>query len=208
MKSAVALLFFFLLFTACTPPSDNIPNSAGDVNPLLIGSSIPDIMLTNHWDESINLAAKSTENTLFVFYRGGWCPFCSAELVELAQIEEELYEMDINIVAISPDSPEYLRTSLNELNLNYTLLSDSRLDASKAFGIAYRVGAKTLENYKNNGMDLEERSGYAHHLMPVPAVFLANSEGIIKFQYVNPDYTQRINHKVLLAAAKAMIENQ
>lgn len=208
MKSAVALLCLILLLTACTPPSDSIPNSADDVNPLLIGSSIPNIMLTNHRDESINLAVKSTENTLFVFYRGDWCPFCSVELAELAQIEEELHDMDINIVAISPDSPEYLRTSLDELNLNYTLLSDSRLDASKAFGIAYRVGAETLENYKNNGMDLEERSGYAHHLLPVPAVFLANSEGIIKFQYVNPDYKQRINHKVLLAAAKAMIENQ
>lgn len=208
MKSAVALFCFSLFFTSCAPPSDNIPTSAGDVHPLLIGSSIPDISLTNHQDKSINLAAKSTVNTLFVFYRGGWCPFCSAELAELAQIEEELYDMGINIVAISPDSPGYLRASLDDLNLNYTLLSDSRMDASKAFGIAYQVDAETVQKYKNSGLDLEERSGYAHHLLPVPAVFLANSEGIIEFQYVNPDYTIRIDKNLLLAAVDAMLEEQ
>lgn len=208
MKLAFALLFLSMLFTACTNQAENVPTSAGEVNPLLIGSAIPDITLSSSQDESINLAAESTENTLFVFYRGGWCPFCSAELAELAQIEDELYGLGINIVAISPDSPNYLRESLNGTEMNYTRLSDSRMDASKAFGIAYQVDDETVQQYKNNGMDLEERSGYSHHLLPVPAVFLANSEGIIEFQYVNPDYTIRIDKNLLLAAVDAMLEEQ
>lgn len=206
MKSAAALLFWSTLLTACISPSENVPTSADDVNPLLVGSAIPDITLLSSQDDSTNLAAQSTESTLFVFYRGGWCPFCSAELAELAQIEDELYDLGINIIAISPDLPDYLRESLNDTEINYTLLSDSRMDASKAFGIAYQVDDATVQRYKNNGMDLEERSGHTHHLLPVPAVFLANSEGIIEFQYVNPDYRKRISHNVLLAAAKAMIE--
>jgi hypothetical protein len=57
-------------------------------------------------------------------------------------------------------------------------------------------------------MDLEERSGLDHHLLPAPAVYLSNNEGIIEFQYVNPDYRQRIDKDVLLAAVTAMLESQ
>jgi len=39
----------------------------------------------------------------------------------------------------------------------------------------------------------------------VPSVFLINNEGHIEFQYVNPNYKERINHNVLMAAADAML---
>jgi peroxiredoxin len=164
--------------------------------------------LQSHQNESVNLLDESSENTLFVFYRGGWCPFCSAELAELSSIEDQLYEMGINIVALSPDQPEFLRQSMDDVNMDYKLLSDSMMEASKAFGIAYRLDDETYQRYKTNGMDLEERSGQDHHLLPAPAVFLSNADGIIEFQYVNPDYRQRIDKDVLLAAVTAMLESQ
>jgi peroxiredoxin len=179
-----------------------------DVQPLLIGETIPDITLQSHQNEPVNLRDESSENTLFVFYRGGWCPFCSAELAELSSIEDQLYEMGINIVALSPDQPEFLRQSMDDVNMDYKLLSDSMMEASKAFGIAYRLDDETYQRYKTNGMDLEERSGQDHHLLPAPAVFLSNADGIIEFQYVNPDYRQRIDKDVLLAAVTAMLESQ
>ena len=116
--------------------------------------------------------------------------------------------MGINIVALSPDRPEFLRRSMDDVNMEYTLLSDSLMEASKAFGIAYRLDSDSYQRYKNNGMDLEERSGQNHHLLPAPAVLLSNSEGIIEFQYVNPNYRQRIDKEVLLAAVEAMVESQ
>jgi len=213
MKPAFFTLFLSLILSACTAPTPDAetnaaPDSAMDVQPLLIGETIPDITLQSHQNESVNLLDKSSENTLFVFYRGGWCPFCSAELAELSSIEDQLYEMGINIVALSPDQPEFLRQSMDDVNMDYKLLSDSMMEASKAFGIAYRLDDETYQRYKTNGMDLEERSGQDHHLLPAPAVFLSNADGIIEFQYVNPDYRQRIDKDVLLAAVTAMLESQ
>ncbi len=43
-------------------------------------------------------------------------------------------------------------------------------------------------------------------LLPVPAVFLVNTDGIIQFQYVNPNYTVRLKKEVILAAAKAFLQ--
>jgi len=211
MKSYLAFLVLSITAIGCTTqpqPSDTIPNNAIDVTPLLIGESIPDLSLQNHLGETVSLHDVSSENTLFVFYRGGWCPFCSTELAELASIEDSLYGIGFNIAAISPDRPEFLQMSMDDVEMDYTLLSDSMMEASKAFGIAFRLDDETFQHYKQNGLDLEERSGQDHHLLPAPAVFLTNGDGVIEFQYVNPDYRQRIDKNVLMAAAIAMIKPQ
>ncbi|WP_340106860.1 peroxiredoxin-like family protein [Rhodohalobacter sp. 8-1] len=211
MNTIKLLLPLLLIITACTAPAPDlgyVPGDVMDIEPLIIGETIPDITLQNHQSESVNLLDDNAENTLFVFYRGGWCPFCSAELAELASIENQLYNLGFNIVAISPDSPEFLRQTMNDTDINYTLLSDNMMEASKAFGIAYRLDDDTYQRYKSNGMDLEERSGQQHHLLPAPAVYLSNPEGIIEFEYVNPDYRQRIDKDVLMAAARSLVESQ
>lgn len=82
------------------------------------------------------------------------------------------------------------------------------MEASKAFGISYRLDNDTYQRYKNNGMDLEKRSGQDHHLLPASAVFLSYQEGIIDFGYDNPDYRQRIDKDVLMAAAKSLVESE
>ncbi|MFO7846462.1 MAG: peroxiredoxin-like family protein [Balneolaceae bacterium] len=195
------------IFTSCSDSNFQVPQNANQIQPLLVGDSIPDITVSDIHGDKVNLAAESTRPTLFVFYRGGWCPFCSAELAEIAKIEEEIYRLGIQIVAISPDRPEFLRQTSNELGIDYTLLSDSPMDAAKSFGVAFRLDTETIEQYRQNGWDLEERTGYDHYLLPVPAVFLANEMGKIEFQYVTPDYKTRLDHTVLLAAARAMADS-
>ncbi len=207
MKKLLSLLIIFATFMSCTSPEDSIPQDAQSVKPLLIGDSIPDVSLQSAEGESINLTDFNRENTLFIFYRGGWCPFCSAELSEIAQIEDELYERGVTVIGISPDQPSYLQQSMDDIEFDYKLLSDSNMAASKAFGIAFQVDLETVQSLKENGMDIEERSGQNHHLLPVPAIFLTNDEGVIEFQYVNPEYRTRIDKDVLLAAVDAMIKS-
>ena len=207
MKKLLSLLIIFATFMSCTSPKGSIPQDAQSVKPLLIGDSIPDVSLQSAEGESINLTDFNRENTLFIFYRGGWCPFCSAELSEIAQIEDELYERGVTVIGISPDQPSYLQQSMDDIEFDYKLLSDSNMAASKAFGIAFQVDSETVQSLKENGMDIEERSGQNHHLLPVPAIFLTNDEGVIEFQYVNPEYRTRIDKDVLLAAVDAMINS-
>jgi peroxiredoxin len=39
--------------------------------------------------------------------------------------------------------------------------------------------------------------------MPAPSTYLIGTDGVIRFQYTNPDYTVRLHPDVLLAAARA-----
>ncbi|MEQ8523706.1 peroxiredoxin-like family protein [Gracilimonas sp.] len=207
MNHCLKSIFILLSISVLSSPfiqAQNYAESADKVTPLLISSEIPDVSLKNIDGETVSLRSRVYEQpTILVFYRGGWCPYCNRHLAELKKIEEELYEIGYQILAISPDRPEKLKATLNENELGYTLLSDSPMEVTKAFGLAFKVDPKTVERYISLGIDLEADSGYDHHLLPAPAVYIVNTEGIVRFNYVNPNYRERINGDVLLSAAKA-----
>lgn len=113
--------------------------------------------------------------------------------------------MGYQLLAVSPDLSAELRKSVQKQELKYSLLSDSKMTAAQALGIAFKVDDATVTQYKEYGTDLEKSSGEAHHLLPVPAVFVIATNGTIHFSYANPDYKMRLNPDVLLAAAKGAL---
>ncbi|MGF1668890.1 MAG: peroxiredoxin-like family protein [Balneolaceae bacterium] len=188
---------------------DDYPQNAMDIKPLLVGMQVPDVVLKDTNNKNVRLIDEVRKKpTAIIFYRGGWCPFCNEHLVELREIENELYDLGINIFAISPDSPQFLSETLADQEIGYHLLSDQKMECAQKFGVAFQLDSETVERYKANGLDLVKRSGYDHHLLPVPAVFLVDTDGVIQFQYVNPDFKVRISSEVLLAAAADLVNNR
>jgi peroxiredoxin len=124
-------------------------------------------------------------------------------LGQLQKIVPDLTELGYRIVAVSPDRPEKLRPSVEKNDSGIQLLSDSKMQAARAFGVAFQLDDAMVEKLNGFGIDVEEASGETHHQLPVPAVFLVGRSGRIEFQYVNPDYKVRLDPEVLLAAAKA-----
>ena len=45
-----------------------------------------------------------------------------------------------------------------------------------------------------------------HGVLPVPAVFVVGTDGVVRYQYVNPDHHTRLDAEVLLAAARGEME--
>jgi peroxiredoxin len=82
------------------------------------------------------------------------------------------------------------------------VLSDGTTEAAQAFGLAFQVDDDTFKMFKGYGIDLEDASGEDHHILPVPAVFIVATDGVILFDYVNPDYKVRIDPEKLLEAAQ------
>lgn len=182
------------------------PTSAQDIKPLLIGASVPDVTLQTPDGKAFNLkAAAAKKPTVLIFYRGGWCPYCNTYLGQLQAAEADLLNLGYQILAISPDRPPKLGESVEKGKLTYTLLSDSSMTAAQAFGIAFRVDDATLEKYKGYNIDLEAASGEKHHLLPVPAVFIVGTDGVISFAYVNPDYKVRLESAKIIEAARGAL---
>ena len=123
-------------------------------------------------------------------------------MVQLRDLNQQINDLGFQILAISPDQPSKVRETIGEHKINFTLLSDSQMAAAHAFRIAYKVDDATLKALGQHGIDLEGASGETHHELPVPAVFLARSDLVIQFEYVNPDYSVRVHPELLLAAAR------
>jgi peroxiredoxin len=123
-------------------------------------------------------------------------------LVQLRDIQSQLNDFGFQIICISPDQPSKTRETLQKHDRKLLLLSDSLVAAARAFRIAYQVDDATLKVLAQHGIDLEAASGEKHHILPVPAVFLVGSNGVIQFEYVNPDYSVRVHPDLVIAAAR------
>ncbi len=191
--------------TLISVPAIAAPAATADaVTPALIGTQLPTVNLRDVDGKPFDLqAAVAKAPTVLVFYRGGWCPYCNAQLAGLAKSADELKAMGYQIIGVSPDSPAELKKTIGKNKLDYTLVSDSKAQLIDAMGVGFTVDTETLEKYKGYGIDLEKSSGERHHILPVPAVYLMDTSGLIKFSYVNPNYKVRLESSVLMAAAKA-----
>jgi len=117
-------------------------------------------------------------------------------LGQLQKASPRLEELGYQIIAISPDPPEKVRALLEKTPYDYRLLSDTRLEAARALGVAYRVDAKTFERLKGHGIDME------HPLLPVPTVLVLDTTGTVRWVYANPNYKVRPDPDVVVSEAE------
>lgn len=178
------------------------------VQPLLVGMQAPDFTVRDVENKAFKFAARTLARpVVLTFFRGGWCPYCNLHLSEMRLAERQLRDMGFDIWFISIDKPEFLLESLDDPDIGYTVFSDSSLDATRAFGLAFRVDDELNERYLGYGIDLEKASGENHHVLPAPATYIIGTDGIINFAYINPNYKIRLHPDVLLAAAKVYQED-
>lgn len=202
----LASLAFSLTALAGNARQD-IHSSATDVQPLLPGMNAPGFTVNDVRGKPFEFDPQFINKpVVLTFYRGGWCPYCNLHLAEMRLVEKQLKEKGFDIWFISIDKPEMLLESLDEPKIGYTIFSDASLDATRAFGLAFRVDDETNERYLAHGIDLEKASGQTHHVLPAPATYIIAEDGTINFAYINPTYTVRLHPDVLMAAANAYIQ--
>ncbi len=121
-------------------------------------------------------------------------------------MKDEIEKLGYSLVGITPDRPEKIEELKRKITVSFPLLSDSDVSAASSFGVAFVVDEKGLDAFRKFGIDLEEASGRTHHVLPVPSVFIVDNEGIVRFEYVQPDYRYRIDPELLLAAARISLK--
>ncbi|WP_428231911.1 peroxiredoxin-like family protein [Flavobacterium sp.] len=192
------LLFIFLAALTWGANAQNmIAKSATDIAPLLIGEKIPNLTLKSSENTDVNISdLLKKKKSVLIFYRGGWCPYCNLHLQALAEAEKQILDLGYQIIAVSPDSAENLKITAEKDKVKYTLLSDSKADLIKAMGIAFEAP----ENYKS--VISVYSNGINTSFLPVPSVFVVNSKNDILFEYISPDFKQRITSELLVSVLK------
>jgi len=204
MKKLILVIFASLLsLQVLAVDRSIIRDSAEDVTPILNGTTVPKATVKTADGSTVSLQALLMQKpSVVVFYRGGWCPYCSRQLAELKDIEEELVAEGYQIIAISPESVAKLQSQKLETEFAAQLISDDKLEAIKAFGIGFYVPNDTRALYKDRmnielTADADDRA-----VLPAPAIFITNTQGQVVFSYVNPNFRVRPSAALVLSAAK------
>lgn len=114
----------------------------------------------------------------------------------MAEAEKQILDLGYQIIAISPDSPENIKITKEKDKVKYTLLSDSKGELIKAVGIAFEApeNYKSIINVHSNGAN--------SNFLPVPSVFVVDTNSGILFEYVSPDFKHRISAELLVSVLK------
>ena len=165
------------------------------------GDRMPGFLLPNAEGRLIDSAELLARGPLVVtFFRGGWCPYCSATLDALEAVLPELSRTGGTLVALTPETGGHALSTKRERGLRYEVLVDVDLAIAMAFGIVFRTPPLYAELLRRRGIDLAERSGNPAWLLPVPAAFLVGEDGVVLRSWVNLDFTQRAEPTEILEA--------
>ena len=125
------------------------------------------------------------------FYRGNWCPYCNKELRNYQDSLNIISDQGFSLVAITPESIEYVETTVKVNNISFTVIYDCQEKIMKDYGVIFKVTDDYLSRLKSRNIDLIAVNGHPEAHLPVPATYIINREGMVVASWFDPDYKHR-----------------
>lgn len=139
---------------------------------------------------------------IVVFHRGHWCPYCRTTIAALAEAQPRL--APARIVAISAEVQRYTRRIRAEAGADFRFLSDIDADYAASIGLAITIDPALREILERSGKRIPDFQGSRGWILPIPAVFVLDGEGIIRTRHVDPDYRRRMEIDDLASAVRLL----
>lgn len=166
-----------------------------------VGQPAPDAEIRDAGGKAVRLSSLwSKDPVMLVFYRGGWCPYCNFQIRKLTKAYGDFEKAGVKPVAISVDTASETAKTQGTYDIPFPVLSDPTLVAHEAFRVIQAVPDERVGKLRTMGIDLERASGQSHHKIAIPAVFLVDTSGIVRWAHADPSYKVRPSPKQLLAA--------
>lgn len=175
-----------------------------------VGDKIPPVVLPDAAGTVVDVAELLREGpAVLSFYRGGWCPYCNLELRALQNHLAEFKELGAHLVAISPERPDNSLSTVEKNALTFPVLSDASNTVSRAFGLVHRIDPEVVGYQRENGVDVAAVNGEAEAEVPVPATYIVDRRGFIRYAVVDADYTHRAEPALVVSElARIVAEEQ
>lgn len=138
------------------------------------------------------------------FYRGIWCPFCSAELEALHEAEPAIRAAGGKLVAISPEARATPLKVAQERNFKFEILGDLDNGVALAFGLVFRVADEMIEAFVRDGDDFPLFYGNNSWFLPIPATYIIAKDGTIAHAYVDPEFRRRLEPSIIVQELKRL----
>lgn len=167
------------------------------------GEVMPNFTLPDHSGKLTSLDELLEQGPAIVaVHRGHWCPYCRMNMAGLAEIQDRL--APANVVAISTELPAFTRVIRADAGAKFPFLSDIDAGYSLALNLAIFVDPELQGLLEATGKAVPEFQGGLGWIIPVPAVFVVDRQGIVRARHVDPDYRRRMELDAILTAVAAL----
>lgn len=107
-----------------------------------------------------------------------------------------------HLVAVSSNPPDSSLTLKQKHDLDFHVLSDSGYVVMRRFGVVYELTPELDSLYANFGRDLRGLQKTEKAELPLAATYVIDRNGIIRYAYLDVDYTRRAEPDSVLAALR------
>jgi peroxiredoxin len=160
---------------------------------LKTGDVMPDFELPNqHGEKRRFYDYLAVSPVVLNIYRGGWCPYCNMEMKALHEALPRIESSGARLVGMAPETPDRAATTAEQNGLAIDILSDSGNRVAEKLGLVFDLPEALRPIYQKFGIDIPAYNGDSSFRLPVPATYIIGMDGKILFDFVNADYTQRL----------------
>jgi peroxiredoxin len=138
------------------------------------------------------------------FYRGQWCPFCSATIEAMSAATPAISAAGATVIGISPELGNLSFSASREGSLNFPMLCDLDNGVALQCGLVFRLTDDLIQDYLADGLDLAQVYGNGSWFLPIPASYIVMPDGTISRAYVNPDFRYRMDPEEILQAVEEL----
>lgn len=154
---------------------------------LRLGNTLPLLTFENSKKEVVTTEIFAGTPSIFIFYRGNWCPFCMAQIKEMVDKHEELTDRNINTVFVSSQPHGFSRKLTKKYPLDFQFLVDIN-----------GTVAKQLNIFNKNGLPFGfQIFGFKSDVV-LPTVIITDSNEKIIYTNQTDNYRIRPEPKLLL----------
>ncbi len=187
---------------ACT---QQLKDSRIEARALHKGDRMPDFELPDQRGRLRRMSDYLAESPVVLnIYRGGWCPYCNLEMKALHDALPQIEALGARLVGLTPETPDKAADTATAHDLAIDILSDAGNKVAASLGLVFELPSALREVYEKLGTDLPAYNGDRSFTLPVPATYIIERDGEIIYDFVNADYTHRLEPEEILTQLKSM----
>lgn len=172
-----------------------------------VGELAPDFTLKNAAGHVVTLSNEIQKGpVILTWYRGGWCPYCNLALNYLQRYLPQFKAYGAQLIAITPETPDQSMSTKEKNNLDFEVLTDEKNVVAAKYAGVHGLPEHIRDFYANRGVG-EFYKDYPNIEFPVPATYIIDKSGIIRYLFAESDYRKRAEPTDIIESLKTLRDN-
>nr|WP_237564865.1 peroxiredoxin-like family protein [Blastopirellula marina] len=167
-----------------------------------VGDAAIDAKLTGWNGKTVRLSEMWSEGpVVLMWYRGGWCPYCNLQLRAMQKELKAIEGAGAKLIVLTPELPEKAKETAEANDLDFVALHDKDSATARKYGLVFELPESILPLYRDR-LKLGEVNGNDEMELPLSATYVIDTQGKIRYAFLNADYTVRAEPAEVVAAVK------